>query len=552
MLGASARTLGRVALGSLAVLSMVRATCNNLCSGHGDCSAEAQCDCYENWMGADCSQRVCGYSKAYVNSPFGDINGDGKIDMRVNRREEDKAWMTEAYNIEYGLGRGDVDGKKEWRQWDEGHFYAECGSVGICDRDTGICDCFPGYSGDACQRTACPGRIDGETIRDTVVCNGHGRCVPAYEGLEGNYNLWDADSTTKCTCDAWYTGVDCSLRKCPHGIDPIGSTDRSHNRVQKITFPAYDITLDATTAPDDDFRSHVNGYVKFALTTTDVYGDEWTTALNTFIYRTNCTDITNKDCSTAPWFDQDLLDAYDTDPTSLYPESLLADQVNQTLQALPTDTFPSGDMYVWMDYPQYNFQYPSEDYESDDTQYFNSPYTRWPDFTNSEALECGGTLDHVSIVGVDAWEGLCLFVRSPYLTEEDELLQVRFAYHDGVTDLDTNTNPLSAQQQKEWTGTSSTLTRDTTTLVSEVDTFGSGLLSTEFPFVTVEEVGKFRFWDTTVDGYPERVFAKPLVAECSNRGLCDQYTGDCACLDGYSGRACDYQDTIIDLGIVSF
>lgn len=58
--------------------------------------------------------------------------------------------------------------------------------------------------------------------------------------------------------------------------------------------------------------------------------------------------------------------------------------------------------------------------------------------------------------------------------------------------------------------------------MSEVDTFGSGLLSTEFPFVTVEEVGKFRFWDTTVDGYPERVFAKPLVAECSNRGLCDQ------------------------------
>ena len=102
-------------------------------------------------------------------------------------------------------------------------------------------------------------------------------------------------------------------------------------------------------------------------------------------------------------------------------------------------------MYVWMDYPQYNFQYPSEDYESDDTQYFNSPYTRWPDFTNSEALECGGTLDHVSIVGVDAWEGLCLFVRSPYLTEEDELLQVRFAYHDGVTDLDTNTNPLSVR-----------------------------------------------------------------------------------------------------------
>ena len=147
-------------------------------------------------MGGDCSQRVCGFTRAYVNTPIGDVNGDGAIDMKVNRRESDGAWETEAYSIEYGSGRGALDGVKEQLYWDEGHFYTECGSVGICDRTTGICDCFPGYGGASCQRTACPGRIDGEIIRDTVVCSGHGLCVPAYDSLELDYKLWDQVNTS--------------------------------------------------------------------------------------------------------------------------------------------------------------------------------------------------------------------------------------------------------------------------------------------------------------------------------------------------------------------
>ncbi len=192
ILSGGVRALGRAGLGSLAVATVVRAACNNLCSGHGDCSVESVCRCYSNWMGPDCSQRVCGYTKSYINAPaYGDVNGDGAIDMKINRREDDSAWVTEAYDIEYGLGRPPLDGASEQTQWDEGHFYAECGNVGICDRSTGMCKCFPGYSGASCQRTECPGRIDGETIRDTVVCSGFGRCVPAYDSLPVDYKLWD-------------------------------------------------------------------------------------------------------------------------------------------------------------------------------------------------------------------------------------------------------------------------------------------------------------------------------------------------------------------------
>ncbi len=76
-------------------------------------------------------------------------------------------------------------------------------------------------------------------------------------------------------------------------------------------------------------------------------------------------------------------------------------------------------------------------------------------------------------------------------------------------------------QFREWTGTSSTLTRDAN-LETSVATLGSGLLSTGFPFVTVEEVGSYRHWNEAEDGFPVKKFLPPTVAECANRGLCNR------------------------------
>merc|ERR1711871_1636465 len=49
---------------------------------------------------------------------------------------------------------------------DEGHFYMECSNQGLCDRSSGLCECFDGYTGRACQRQACP-----------EDCSGHGVCL---------------------------------------------------------------------------------------------------------------------------------------------------------------------------------------------------------------------------------------------------------------------------------------------------------------------------------------------------------------------------------------
>ena len=50
---------------------------------------------------------------------------------------------------------------------DVAHKEAECSNLGMCDRATGMCTCFEGFEGAACERMKC-----GESK-----CNGHGRCV---------------------------------------------------------------------------------------------------------------------------------------------------------------------------------------------------------------------------------------------------------------------------------------------------------------------------------------------------------------------------------------
>merc|ERR1719199_115323 len=66
-----------------------------------------------------------------------------------------------------------------WESWpgdavqttqDEGHFYMECSNQGLCDRGTGECECFDGYSGVDCGSTSCPD-----------ACSGNGRCLSIAE-----------------------------------------------------------------------------------------------------------------------------------------------------------------------------------------------------------------------------------------------------------------------------------------------------------------------------------------------------------------------------------
>lgn len=119
--------------GLLSLTSTVVADCamHSFCNGHGTCiNSTSTCSCFEGWgastditfyRSADCSLRTCPADRAWADVPSS---------------------ATDAHEV------------------------AECSNRGTCDRSTGICKCFPGFTGSACQRNSCPND-----------CSGHGVCM---------------------------------------------------------------------------------------------------------------------------------------------------------------------------------------------------------------------------------------------------------------------------------------------------------------------------------------------------------------------------------------
>lgn len=198
----------------LAVLAVtvvgIMAACDNNCSGHGTCMTDDVCQCYDNWGiglshdSGDCSDRICPFELAWVDTP----DNAGSF-----------------------------------------HKYAECANRGICNRETGECQCFDGYEGKGCQRTTCPND-----------CSGHGTCeyiedlhfAATYADYDSRYFIqdpktfayrgWDNRKIRGCVCDPTYGDIDCSKRMCPFGNDVLDVHDNllisARYQVQQIRFKA--------------------------------------------------------------------------------------------------------------------------------------------------------------------------------------------------------------------------------------------------------------------------------------------------------------------------
>ena len=184
----------------ICLLRRVQAGCVDLnyCNGHGQCSG-SKCRCYEGWdYSLDCAQRTCPHDASWADLP-------------------------------------DVEGNA--------HKSAECSDKGLCNRATGQCKCFSGYSGVACQRYECPNK-----------CSGHGRCMSLREmaltddalpftnlTYSVNGTMLHYDHIYGCVFDSgwpvglrdcetqdpeWF-GADCSLRHCPTGDNPRTEGDET-------------------------------------------------------------------------------------------------------------------------------------------------------------------------------------------------------------------------------------------------------------------------------------------------------------------------------------
>jgi len=217
----------------LFLASVANAECPNACSGHGTCGKDDVCECYQNWQsgdeaGGDCSDRTCPYDIAWADLPSGN-------------------------NV--------------------AHAYQECSGRGLCDRKTGECDCFDGYTGAACKRTTCPNDCSGhgtcDFIADVNPTTDNGVEVLVTHDLLGK--VWDAEKSRMCVCDGKYTDVDCSRKMCPKGNDPLD--DCGQGAATKYDNPALtQVQLvclygDPTAANEE-----------FAIKYLDYYGGEYTTS----------------------------------------------------------------------------------------------------------------------------------------------------------------------------------------------------------------------------------------------------------------------------------
>lgn len=238
---------------AVALAASVNAACDNGCSGHGTCSVDDVCQCYDNWgIGldmdtGDCSDRICPFEIAWVDTP-------------------------------------DSDG--------EFHRYAECAGRGICNRGTGLCECFEGYEGEACHRTTCPNQCSGHGTCEYIEDLGFFATFSDYQAVDFrddaktfDYRWWDKTKTRGCKCDPQYTDVDCSKRMCPYGTDVLAVREditlvSQKYHIQKLSFRPENAVLGGLTGKTFalTFVSRLNE----TFTTYPIVFDDPTGSLNDF------------------------------------------------------------------------------------------------------------------------------------------------------------------------------------------------------------------------------------------------------------------------------
>ena len=91
-----------------------------------------------------------------------------------------------------------------------------CSGAGLCIAESGECECFDGFTGDACQRRISTCGVGGK-------CSGHGQCLPMHHGARAKEALplsegmssygddhtvrehtgvWDWNTMMGCACDS--------------------------------------------------------------------------------------------------------------------------------------------------------------------------------------------------------------------------------------------------------------------------------------------------------------------------------------------------------------
>ena len=240
-------------------LTSAAAMCPNQCSGHGTCSASPKdsCVCFKRretydefgtfsdvdaWTGADCSLREFSLFKLFICFMIPPTT----ITLSSSKLLYSHFTLPVVYFSFFGhyifFNAGTCAKGKAWaatpQKVDDHEQMVECAGKGACNRKTGECECFDGFAGEGCRRSACPND-----------CSGHGICQSLekfardYTPVETNLRVagltdvtaeydgaWDAKYSYGCKCDDGYRGADCSLFECPSQADVLNGHGNERGR----------------------------------------------------------------------------------------------------------------------------------------------------------------------------------------------------------------------------------------------------------------------------------------------------------------------------------
>jgi hypothetical protein len=450
-----------------AIAVTVNGACDNGCSGHGTCGADDVCSCYPNWrMGdedsGDCSDRVCPFELAWVDHP----SSSGSF-----------------------------------------HNYAECAGRGLCNRGTGECECFEGYTGKACQRTTCPND-----------CSGHGTCEYieelGYAAVHGDYydgtgvklsvgnrpvtfenKAWDNHKTMGCVCDPKWTDVDCSRRMCPKGNDVLNtrldtsSSNALQYQVQKIHFPLIDTEANTFEGFDDldGSTTYAGGVVNryFALTFISTLNETYTTKPMLWYKETGtAAEETSSGSQTSNL--EDSTGTAKADGTAV--SDTIGTMVENALKELPHKVIDDVSVTVA---EQVTLTGSAEAYVELYVTFTGSAVQGPQNLLQVEELACG--------------KG-CY----PYLPHG----RVTYLYNSAGTKVHNH--------------------KGTATYGGETVHYGGAVIQT----ATWTNTGEMPY-------VKEHLAADYNNYECGRRGKCNYGTGLCECFDGYTGESCSTQTALI-------
>lgn len=502
----------------LLLLPAVFGECPNACSGHGRCGQYDQCECCINWMGQDCSERVCQFGQSHADVPAGDLNGDFTISGPTTTVITGSSLFVHGTTEQFPN-----------TQSQEGHFYAECSAKGLCDRETGLCQCFTGYEGSSCQRASCPNACSGhgtcETIKELSEDKEMGDDVTTTD-LSGNggfdYELWDRFQTMGCKCDSGYEGADCSLKKCVYGVDPLYRGTTKYERA----FVEIDDAADTAMSGTWDLVIYDNWGTKYVLDDLS-YADYNTGAGSGF---TTCAEI-----------------------MAYFPNNRLQDTTIGGLQIPFCSVADSGNMGI-----KYTFEY-----NKGNPGYHKDLYVE--SFTQDDT---SGTQDTAIVYSMGRQGEFADYVDSGTY----DLVLPGYIWY-ALEDTSTGPGHLTFQASEDlsfWLMANSTSPESDRTefiqingnnyIIDTIDQtsnerimYGTGTNTITKPISTITVFEDLRLPGLygTIDhangvGTKLTVSARlspnyEYVSMCSNRGICNQETGLCECFAGYKTITCDTQ-----------